>query len=70
MVKQGVRRIEANEQVLRLVRDDLGEVHEWEYMCECGHESCNESVFLPLAAFVALRDGGQAVLAGGHRTLA
>jgi hypothetical protein len=66
VVKQGAREIEANEHILRLVRDDFSGVHEWEFMCECGHESCNESVFLTLAAFVALRDGGEAVLSDGH----
>ena len=66
MVKQGTRETEANEHLLGLVDDDLGVVHEWEFMCECGDEDCHESVFLTVAAFVALRDAGEAVVADGH----
>jgi hypothetical protein len=66
VVEQGARETEAHEELLRLVRDEVTGVREWEFMCECGQESCHESVFLTLAAFVALRDGGEAVLAGGH----
>jgi hypothetical protein len=66
VVKQGAHQTEANEHILRLVQDEVNGVREWEFMCECGHEGCHESVLLTLAAFVALRDGGEAVLAGGH----
>ena len=66
MVKQGAREVEANEHVLSLVDDEPGGVREWEFMCECGHEGCHESVFLTVAAFVALRDSGEAVVAAGH----
>ena len=66
MVEQGERETGANEHLLSLVGDDADLVHEWEFMCECGHEDCHESVFLTVAAFVALRDAGEAVVADGH----
>jgi len=66
VVEQGARATEANEHLLRLVRDGVNGVRHWEFMCECGQEGCHESVFLTLADFVALRDGGEPVVAGGH----
>ena len=66
MVKSDARWTEIHEHALRHVRDEDGGVQEWEFMCECGHESCHQTVFLTLDAFEALRDCGQAVLAGGH----
>jgi hypothetical protein len=67
VVEQGASKSEANEELLHLVREEVSGPHEWDFMCECGEESCHESVLLPLADFVALRDRGEAVLAPGHR---
>jgi hypothetical protein len=64
--KPGARETESNEHALSLVGDEAGVVHEWEFMCECGDENCHESVSLTVAAFVALRDAGEAVVADGH----
>ena len=66
MVKLAAGRTETYEPVLRHGRDEAGGVPEWEFMCECGHESCHETVFLTLDRFEAFRDQGQAVLADGH----
>ncbi|HEX6952778.1 MAG TPA: hypothetical protein VF124_08280 [Gaiellaceae bacterium] len=41
-------------------------MQEWEFMCECGHESCRETVFLTLDAFEVLHDSGETVLDDGH----
>jgi hypothetical protein len=66
VVKQGTRETKASEHPLGLVDEDGSVVHEWEFMCECGHEDCHESVFLTVADFVTLRDAGAAVVAEGH----
>ena len=58
---------EPNQRVLRRVRASLDGEHEWEFGCECGEEDCRQFVFLTLDAYVALRAGGAAVLAEGHR---
>ena len=55
MVAQGARKTGANE-----------DLHEWDFMCECGEETCHKFVFLTLDEFVALRDRGEAVLAPEH----
>jgi hypothetical protein len=66
VVKLHTGRTEPRESALRHVRDHADGVQEWEFMCECGHESCRETVFLTLDAFEALRGSGQAALADGH----
>jgi predicted DNA-binding protein (UPF0251 family) len=66
MVKLHAGRTEPRESALRHVRDQAGGVQEWEFMCECGHDSCQETVFLTLDEFEALRDSRGAVLAEGH----
>jgi hypothetical protein len=58
---------DANRNILLHVQDaDAGEL-EWEFFCECGRNHCHEHVFLTLDAFIAIHDGGDAVLAEGHR---
>ena len=52
---------------LRRVRDSITGEREWEFACECGRRDCDELVFLTLDEFAALHDGGDAVLAEGHR---
>ena len=58
---------EANRNILLHVKDaDAGDL-EWEFFCECGRDECREHVFLTLDALIAIHDGGDAVLADGHR---
>lgn len=57
----------ANLTLVERARDPIGREKEWDFFCECGEESCYEQVFLTLAAFSALRDGGDPVLAFGHQ---
>jgi hypothetical protein len=57
---------DANLHLVRRARDPIGKEREWDFFCECGEESCYEHVFLTLAAFTALRDHGDPVLAFGH----
>jgi hypothetical protein len=66
VVKLHVVRTEPRESALRHVRDQVGGVQEWEFVCECGHESCCETVFLTLDAFEAIREKGEPVLTEGH----
>ena len=66
VVKLHAGKTETRDQSLRHVRDQADGVQEWEFMCECGHGSCRETVFLTLDAFEAIRDSGEAVLAAGH----
>lgn len=57
----------ANVHIFRHVRDaDDGE-REWEFVCECGREECDERVLLTIDAYIALHDHGDAVLADGHQ---
>lgn len=57
---------EANRNILLHVREaDDGEL-EWEFFCECGHASCKSRLYLTLRTFIALRVGGDVVLAEGH----
>ena len=67
MVKSDAQTTETYKHALRHVRDEADGVQEWEFMCECGHVSCRETVFLTLDAFETLRDNREAVLAGGHQ---
>lgn len=62
-----LRMAQLNRQMLLHVRDRLERDKEWKFFCECGQEDCCEWVFLTLDAYVALHDGGGAVLAQGHR---
>ena len=57
----------ANEHILIHVRDSDDGQQEWEFLCECGKEGCDERVLLGLDAYIALHDHGQAVLADGHQ---
>ena len=68
MLEADAGETETSAHLFSLVRDEVGGLHEWEFMCECGHKSCHESVFLTLAAFVALRESGEAVVAREHLT--
>lgn len=57
----------ASVHILRYVRDAEDGAQEWEFLCECGKESCHERVFLTIDAYTALHDEGKTVLADGHR---
>jgi hypothetical protein len=58
---------EVNRHILEAARESISEEQQWEFFCECGRADCSEHVFLTPDAYVALRDGGNAVLAPGHR---
>jgi hypothetical protein len=66
VVKLDAHRTEVDAPTLRHVRDDVCGAQEWEFMCECGHDTCHETVLLTLDAFEVLRDSGEALLASGH----
>ena len=68
MLEENAGETETSAHLFSLVHDEVSGVHEWEFMCECGHKSCHESVFLTLAAFVARRESREAVVAPGHLT--
>jgi hypothetical protein len=58
---------EVNRCILDAARDSISEEQEWEFFCECGRPDCREHVTLTIDAYVAIRDGGGAVVADGHR---
>jgi hypothetical protein len=58
---------EVNHHIRDLAAEDSWEAPEWEFFCECGRKDCTEQVKMTLDAYVALNDGGAAVLAPGHR---
>lgn len=57
---------DVNSHLLSRVRGSGYEEQEWEFLCECGKESCYEPVFLTVEAYVELRESDKAVLAEGH----
>jgi hypothetical protein len=59
--------VAVNQGILSVVRDSFNENQNWEFFCECGRDDCNNYVSLTLDAYVALQEGGGAVLAEGHR---
>jgi len=58
---------EVNTHILEAARESVSQEQEWEFFCECGRPDCHEHVELTLDAYIALHDGGRAVLAKGHR---
>ena len=58
---------EVNRQILGAAREAPSREEVWEFFCECGGPDCHEHVRLTLDEYVALHDGGDAVLAHGHR---
>ena len=57
----------ANAHILRHVRHSDDGTQEWEFLCECGREDCDERVYLTADSFIALHDQGAVVLADGHQ---
>ena len=57
----------ANEHIFLHVRDSDDGKQQWEFLCECGGNDCDERVVLTLDAYIALHDHGEAVLANGHK---
>jgi hypothetical protein len=57
----------ANAHIYRHVRDSDDGEQEWEFLCECGRDDCDERVLLTIDAYIALHDQGAAVLADGHQ---
>ena len=61
------------EEVNRQIRDLAAKVDpqdssaNWEFICECGEESCTERVALPLDRFDELKRADTVLLAPGHR---
>jgi hypothetical protein len=49
-------------------RFDLSEseAETWSFLCECGDESCQEWVTLPMVGYEALQRADQPILAPGH----
>lgn len=61
---------EVNRRILDTTAGSLGSNQDgegWEFFCECGCPECEERVTLTVSAYSALHDGGNAVLAPGHR---
>lgn len=58
---------EVNGHILDVAQESISDELEWEFFCECGQDACQEHVMLTLDTYVALRDGGGAVLAQGHQ---
>jgi hypothetical protein len=58
---------EVNEHILDVARDSIATEQDWEFFCECGRSGCHEHVMLSVEGYIALHDGGEAVLAPGHR---
>jgi hypothetical protein len=56
-----------NQGILNVAQDSIDQEQDWEFFCECGREDCHEYVSLTLDAYIALHEGGGAVLAEGHR---
>ena len=60
------------EEVNRRIRDlatklDPEDSSMWQFVCECGEESCRERIGLSAARYDALRSDEAALLAPGHR---
>jgi hypothetical protein len=58
---------EVNQRILDVAQASASEELEWEFFCECGGLDCHDYVKLSLEEYVAVHDGGQPVLAEGHR---
>jgi hypothetical protein len=58
---------EVNHHIRDLAADTDSDVAEWEFFCECGEKECKAQVTMTLAEYAALNDGGEPVLAAGHR---
>jgi hypothetical protein len=56
-----------NEHILDAARESVADELDWEFFCECGRSGCQEHVLLSVERYIALHDGGEAVLAPGHR---
>jgi hypothetical protein len=42
------------------------EAEKWSFLCECGDDTCQEWVTLPVAGYEALQRSDQPILAPGH----
>jgi hypothetical protein len=63
--------VEVNESIRELAaRSGRADSLEWEFVCECGDDQCDERVSLSLEAYDALRRGGRPALAPPHLDMA
>ena len=57
---------EVNARIREVAERSTASGSEWEFMCECGRQGCDERVRLSLPAYEELLESRTAVLAPGH----